>query len=100
MKKRRLDDLRILEIGEFRMFKATLPEQTIRFSTTRRIEESRPGERRFDLAALRFTRRALRSHSFDLVVCYPPAAGIRLPGDGTGRGLARLIHTLLFRFRR
>jgi hypothetical protein len=100
MKKRRLDDLRILEIGEFRMFKATLPEQTIRFSTTRRIEESRPGERRFDVAALRFTRRALRSHSFDLVVCYPPAAGIRLPGDGTGRALARLIHTLLFRFRR
>lgn len=100
MQKSRLDQLCILEIGEFGMFKGILPAQTTRFSTTRRIEASRPGERPFDPAALLLTVRALRAGDFDLVVCYPPAAGIRRPGDGTVRGLLRLLGTLLFRFRR
>jgi hypothetical protein len=100
MQKSLLDRLRILEIGEFRMFKGLLPEQTTRFCTTLRLEPTRPGERPFDPAALLFTFRALRAGTFDLIVCYPPAAGIRRPGDGTARGLARLLNTLLFRFRR
>jgi hypothetical protein len=100
MQQRGLDQLRILEIGEFRMFKGTLPERTTRFSTTRRIEPTRPGERPFDSAALLFTLSALRAGVFDLVVCYAPAAGIRRPGDGIGRSLVRLFMTVLFRFRR
>jgi hypothetical protein len=38
MHKNSLEQLRILEIGEFWMFKDILPEQTTRFSTTRRLE--------------------------------------------------------------
>jgi len=97
----RLDQLRILEIGEFRMFKAVLPEQTTRFSTTLRAEPEGPGERAFDLAAFISTVRALRSGGkFDLVVCYVPRAGIRKPGDGLVRGSLRRLSTLLRRFQR
>jgi hypothetical protein len=92
--------LRILEIGEFRMFKGVLPGQTTRFSTTRRIEPGGPGERPFDLQALVFTLRALRAGLFDLVVCYAPATGIRKPGEGAALGLVRRLVTLLFRFQR
>jgi hypothetical protein len=92
--------LRVLEIGEFRLFKGTLPASTVRVSTTRRREPAGPGERRCSPAAFVVALRDLRAGRYDLVVCYPHAAGIRRPRDGAAAGLARGLFTLLGRFHR
>jgi hypothetical protein len=92
--------LRVLEIGEFRLFKGTLPATTVRLSTARRREPAEPGERRCSPAAFVAALRDLRAGRYDLVVCYPHAAGIRRPRDGAVVGLARGVITLLGRFHR
>lgn len=92
--------LRVLEIGELRLFKGALPASTMRLSTTRRREPAGPGERRCSPAAFVAAVRDLRAGRYDLVVCYPHTAGVRRPRDGAAAGLVRGLVTLLGRFQR
>lgn len=65
--------LRILEIGNYAVFKHAYPANTLLlWSSVTRLDAPRPGERNLGFRSLRLLWRAIRRREFDLIVCYPP----------------------------
>ena len=69
-----LDTLRILEIGEFFLFKRVLPEATtLLFTGPNPVHVAGLGAEMFALNRLKSVRDLVQGERFDLVVAYPPA---------------------------
>ncbi len=68
----RLDELRILEIGDRSLFSCTFPDNTLLLWTGIRKIPSAPGRRNFSIGTAWLLLKALRKGSFDLIICYPP----------------------------
>jgi hypothetical protein len=87
--------VRILEIGEFSLFKRNLPGQTILVFTG--DNPDRLGgldHRRFSPAMLPGLLRSLRRGDWDVVFCYPPARPLWDRRLGAPRATAGMLHRL------
>jgi Glycosyl transferases group 1 len=61
--------LRILEVGDYYLFKVAYPDNTLRLSTNPKVKAA-PGHPLFELARWRGVAEEIRQGKFDLVVCY------------------------------
>ncbi len=68
----RVDDLRILEVGDRSLFADTLPDNTTLLWTGARAIRPAAKRHNFGPGSVWFLRRALRQDDFDLIVCHAP----------------------------
>jgi hypothetical protein len=91
--------LRILEIGEFSLFKVAMPQDTtFVFTGVNRRAADHIEHEPFGPAMLPGLLRSLRRGEWDIVVCFPPARPL-LDCRRNVAGLAVALYRLLFRFR-
>ncbi|MFH0953127.1 MAG: hypothetical protein V1873_02225 [Verrucomicrobiota bacterium] len=86
------EDLKILEIGEFTLFKRAMPAQTTFVFTGQNRRRAEGLEcRMFGPAVLARLVTALRGGAYDLVVCFPPGKPLWDPRRSTLTNLKRLL---------
>lgn len=88
-----MSELRILEIGDYCMFKGVMPANTTLIRTSGRGSAAAAAGRPFGMRTLFFLWDALRRGRYDLIVCYPAAQPLWAARSGAVRALWRWLAT-------
>ena len=100
LKSKKLEDLRVLEIGDSSHFQTLLPGQTDRIecSPFKAGKKEVPGISSFSPAVALRLYREVRADKYDLIVLSPLALNLWRPTRWWGRNLFEIIKRLLFNF--